>query len=305
MIRVILHAGLGNRMFQYAVGRRIAEDLGYEFRCPPIPGFPGTYDVVSGERCEGDPVTFSEHTIDMSGLRAGKYAGREVVLQGYFMVYDYLRGAWPRIRRWFRPAEPVESPCRGNDLVVHWRVGDYVERRRPWKVLPAWLVRSVVDKGSWDRVFVVTDTPEHPPIHRFAKRRGATVMSGTKLEDFEFIRHASNILLSTSSFSWWAAVLSDANRVFYPEIYNWHPVTVHYPGAQIPAERLFPYDQPRFQKIPGPTVRTSMTLVRIPFYRSPHNVYLTHLGKRLRRVLSRASSESTPLPPSGTRSGAE
>lgn len=279
-------------MFQYAVGRRIAEDMGYELQCPPIPEFPGTYDVVSGARFEGDPVTFQGHTIDMPGLWAGRYAGRKIELQGFFMVYDYLLETWPRIRRWFRPSQPMESLCGGDDLVVHWRVGDYAIRRRPWKVLPSWLVWSVVDKGPWDRVFVVTDTPEHPPIQRFAKRRGAIVVSGSALEDFEFVRSAPNILLSTSSFSWWAAILSDANRVFYPEIYNWHPATVFFPGTQIPAECLFPYDQPRFEKIPGPILRAGMTVVRVPFYRYPFNVrHVTHLGMGLRRAFSRASSE--------------
>ncbi len=274
-------------MFQYAVGRLLAEELGYTLVCPAISGFPGTHDVVAGQQYERDPVTFGGHTIDLAGLRAGRYHGRQIVLEGWFMVYDYLRPALPKIRSWFRPGRSVAGPVGDNHLVVHWRVGDYVRRRRPWKVLPSWLVESAIDRRSWDKVYVVTNAPDHPPIQRLVRRRGATIVAGSTLADFEFIRQASNIMLSTSSFSWWAAMLSNADQVIYPEIYNWHPLTVFFPNAQIPAERLFPHDQPRFQKIPGPVLRTGMTLVRIPFYRYPHNVdHLSHFGAEFRRWLT-------------------
>ena len=49
------------------------------------------------------------------------------------------------------------------------------------------------------------------------------MISQSVLKDFEFIRRASKVVLSMSTFSWWAAWLSDATRIYFPEIGLFHP----------------------------------------------------------------------------------
>lgn len=48
MVQVRWHGRLGNQLFQYAIGRIIAEMLGYQLNSPPLSGFPATKDRVSG-----------------------------------------------------------------------------------------------------------------------------------------------------------------------------------------------------------------------------------------------------------------
>ena len=42
--------------------------------------------------------------------------------------------------------------------------------------------------------------------------------SGSKLEDFNALRASSNLVLSVSSYAWWAGWLSKASQVFFPVV---------------------------------------------------------------------------------------
>ena len=49
--------------------------------------------------------------------------------------------------------------------------------------------------------------------------KNAIWISNTILSDFNFIRSCNKIIIGISTFSWWAAVLSDAEKVYSPK--NW------------------------------------------------------------------------------------
>ena len=48
MVEVKYIGRLGNNLFQYCLGRIIAEGLGYKLKVDPIPGFPNTNKPVEG-----------------------------------------------------------------------------------------------------------------------------------------------------------------------------------------------------------------------------------------------------------------
>jgi len=48
MIKVNYDGNLGNNLFQYCFGRILAEELGYQLVANSIPGFPRTFDEISG-----------------------------------------------------------------------------------------------------------------------------------------------------------------------------------------------------------------------------------------------------------------
>jgi hypothetical protein len=48
MIEVRYKGRLGNNMFQYCLGRILAEGLGFALKADPIPAFPSTAQYVDG-----------------------------------------------------------------------------------------------------------------------------------------------------------------------------------------------------------------------------------------------------------------
>jgi len=53
VIEVRYKARLGNNLFQYCLGRILAEELAFELHAQAIPGFPNTAQRVNGSNCDG------------------------------------------------------------------------------------------------------------------------------------------------------------------------------------------------------------------------------------------------------------
>lgn len=73
-----------------------------------------------------------------------------------------------------------------------------------------------MDKITWDNLYIVTDDPDNVLPQRFVLEYGAKIIHGEALEDFNFIKAANRLAISASSFSWWAAWLSDATEIYVP-----------------------------------------------------------------------------------------
>ncbi len=250
MVTVRYKGRLGNHLFQYALGRIMATELGYELEASPIKGFPGTSQPVSGARMDGDPIVLVGQSIDFQGLIRGTHMS-PIVLDGYFQRYEYYRDYRTSVRDWLRPSEEtrsrVLSRLRPGDVVVHVRVGDVRKRCKPnaHRVTPFAFYRSVLKRLTWDRLFLVTGDPDDALPQRLARRFGGTIVSGTREEDFEMMRAAGRLVMSASTMTWWAAWLSDAREIYFPTTGQWNPWV----------QRMFPsvrdvdlvVDEPRYR----------------------------------------------------------
>jgi Glycosyl transferase family 11 len=224
LVKVKYQGRLGNRLGQFCLGRIIATELGFSLRADPVDGFPHTGPVgeTSGERL---PRTdrFSAHRIDLAGVLADRQA-RKIVLEGYFQRYDYYRPHKEAIRgQWLR-AEP-RPPASPDELTIHVRNGGDVWQdvqdgqtvvHCDYPALPFSFYRSIVGERRWGAVSVVTQDPDDPLVQKLVASFGARVHSGEAVEDFNRLRAARNLVLSVSTFAWWAAWLSDAERIYYP-----------------------------------------------------------------------------------------
>src|SRR5262245_6418473 len=139
-VKVNFLCRLGNNLFQYAIGRIIAEHHGLELECQRLQAeqeatleahtryFPEAPLRIPGRRVD-TPVerfviqdnTWSGQTINLQSILANR-ASRQIRLAGYFQRYEYFAPYRDRIRRWFRCA-PTRMPfeVRANDVIVHIR----------------------------------------------------------------------------------------------------------------------------------------------------------------------------------------
>jgi hypothetical protein len=111
----------------------------------------------------------------------------------------------------------VESPIKvlPTDFVV--------SIRRGWNGYPVSLCPSkeyfmeVFNHVEYDRIILCTDTFEDP-FFQFMDELNVEVIKAqfSPLEQFALIKSANKILLTPSTYCWWAAFLSNAEEIYYP-----------------------------------------------------------------------------------------
>ena len=54
-----------------------------------------------------------------------------------------------------------------------------------------------------------------PMVQKLVASYDAEVQSASEIEDFNLLRASSNLVLSVSSYAWWAGWLSQASQIFF------------------------------------------------------------------------------------------
>lgn len=170
----------GNQMFQYAYARKYAEINGYELRTNEWPG----QKIFEGVN-EGPMVP-----------------GEETMPENYRQTQDDLIYTRSECKKWFQWRGDVESKLTAHtDLLplAHRRVGDYLRLGYVVVSKESYLTAS---HGLMQPLGWVTE--EQPDVHPDFTGDLAFV------PDFYRMTKCRKLYRANSSFSWWAATLSDA-----------------------------------------------------------------------------------------------
>lgn len=243
---VTLRGRLGNNLFQYALGRIIAEEKGLQLECrrvqQPTPlhiglgldvgpitilegvaqYFPNAPLRIDGRRIES-PVEQYEmeagglwrgHVLDLGEVLSNSLP-RQIRLCGYFQRFSYLAPYKHSIRRWFEMkhiATPYDLSAR--DVVVNIRRGSDYDVAG-WTLPMSYYERvlsNLSDRGLVYVCGVCIDEQVRQSLAKFAP----VYYDASPIEHFAFIMRFSRIVLSNSTFAWWAAFLSDAAELYAP-----------------------------------------------------------------------------------------
>jgi len=243
-VEVRFFGHLGNNLFQYALGRVLAEELGHALVCvAPLarPGFDrveqasGIADQLPGLaghfadvplRLPGREILFPQlrlvlgeqpewhgHGINLERvLRTGH--GQRIVLRGYFQRSEYYLPYRERIRRWFHlPAVDGELRPGPRDIVVHLRRS--YDMRVLDRMLSLRYYEQALEAASFERVLVCGLGIDAATRARLARFR-PEYLELDALATLRLLQRAHNIVLANSTFSWWGAWLSDAERIWFP-----------------------------------------------------------------------------------------
>jgi hypothetical protein len=225
VVTIRYRARLGNRLAQYCLARRIATELDFHLHCPKIEGFPGTGPLGLGLRrhlpFQNRQVVSTHHELDLQDV-VGDRRARIVDLRGLFIRYEYFQPYKQQIRdSWLLSGG---LPRLGGDrLTIHIRSGDVWDQgpqaartNGEYFTLPFSFYARIIEQERWPGVDLVTEDPADPMVRKLAASFGARVISGPAISDFNWIRASRHIVLSVSTFAWWAAWLSRAERIYYP-----------------------------------------------------------------------------------------
>jgi len=213
MVEVRYRDRLGNNLFQYCLGRIIAEHFGYALRATALDGFSRTRDSVEGGE-HSVPEQFLEgQRIDLAAVLRDRSA-RKIVLNGWFQRQEYFTPHRARIQSWLSMDAQDSIACDDADLVVNVRRTDFIGLG--WALPFAWYEEAIemaLPRGG--RVSIVTDDPNDPFFRHF-RRWSPRFFRGTPSEQMAYMTAAPRLVMSASTFSWWPAFLGNANTVVCP-----------------------------------------------------------------------------------------
>jgi hypothetical protein len=233
---------LGNQMIQYMVARALAARVGpVRYSAVGLAPFGIEHPPVEGDFPDTEIVTTD--TVDLDRLARGLASGalQRVDIRTYGQrVANFLP---PGAYRSEFVSDAVELSGAGPDeLLCNVRQGDILDGHHPdYVLIPVEFYADLVAETGLAPVFMgqLEDSPymrvlrRRFPQARYLPSRGAAI-------DFERIRRARHIVPSVSTFSWLAAWLSDAERIYLPVLGLLNPM-------QNRAVNLLPLEDQRYR----------------------------------------------------------
>ena len=179
----------GNKMFQWAYAKALADSLGAELVTPRW----------EGEFLFGLPETRARRDDDEE---IGEYRQHQKDL-------IYTR---QQVREWFKIKPEILDDLKPrtkhqNPVIGHRRGGDYIGYGYPVVSIESYLPAAM--QYGYDSIEVISDDT---PLHHAAYRDALSFVP-----DFIALTQAKVLFRGNSTFSWWAATLSNA-EIYSPVI---------------------------------------------------------------------------------------
>lgn len=228
-ICVRLIGRMGNQMFQYAHGLAVARATGRELRLIPRHGVEfslGAFGLNPIPDCQPG-VTVSESGGYQSGMElqvienVKNRTDRVVWLEGYFQNPAFFATVADEVRtRFIRPATGSIRKNSSIRVGVQIRRGDFVGSKVHSVCQDGYYFRAI----EWIRArfehveFVVTSDDPAWCTTKFASMKGIEVMpKQSAVEALQTLMGCDALIISNSSFGWWAAWLSGSDTVICPD----------------------------------------------------------------------------------------
>ena len=239
MIKVNYLGRTGNNMFQYAFGRILAEDLGIQFDASPIPGFRSTYQSIFGKsNVNSEQIIIDDDNYKLLFNQKEIIKDKFIIINGFFQYYDIYKPYKKKLRQWFKIPK-YNTDAHEADVVIHIRLTDYMLMPEHW-CLPLKYYTECIEQSNSRNIHIVTDEPNHPFLEGFKKYQ-PKIINSSSMKDFSYLASGKKIILSRSSFSFWAGFLSQAEEIYFPNPDKGHLST----GEQ----NLFVDDEDRYNLI--------------------------------------------------------
>jgi len=244
--------GWGNKVLQQCFARGLAERTGYNVNAPKIPWLVNSGDyrptTHSRDKASEREVFISHkgamrHKVDMNKIlnempctyRIHSYLEYYPNIQPY---HDMIVNDWVKIIRpkgspashdnlsamkfykhvkkhLFESYDAVDS-ITDRDLVLSVRLGRDYLRQHKYRLLLGDYFKIILDSVDYDRVFITSQDPYNDILKDLYDYDPIFVHHITPIHTLQFVKLFNNIAISQSTYSWWAAYLSDADNIYFP-----------------------------------------------------------------------------------------
>lgn len=241
MISTKLNGRIGNQMFQYVITRIVALKHNYQFNIPvngflPINFFPNLDMGVPNFDENQVYIENNEQRYDPTVLNVND----NTLLIGFWQTEKYFSGYEKQIKEWFH-VDNLDIDNIDNICFIHFRGGDYKNSNQFLPKEYYDLAKSRMLSENPNMIFhVITDDID---LAKETFKNDIIIENSNDLFDFRVLKSAKYLIISNSTFSWWAGWLNDNKKlILAPEKwYNFKKET----------DVWFPYDiyTPKFEYV--------------------------------------------------------
>jgi len=240
-IAVILRGGMGNQMFQYALGRRLSIQYNAELylakwfvnntgvEIQPLSYLSDIFNINVPEisQNEIDPNwivisdlgPFSNEHLDLfNNLKVNN----NYIINGYWQNEKYISGYEEYIRNDFKLVDDIiEYPQ--DELIVQVRRGDYATMYKESHLFcdTDWYIDSINKFPECKKVIFISDDKkwcQDEFTHRLTDR-SLIFKDSNVLENHIDMAHHNKFVISNSTFAWWGAFYSNTCNVICPRVW--------------------------------------------------------------------------------------
>lgn len=251
---MFLQGGLGNQLFQWSYSKYVESLTGSLFNYSdlllklPLPGVTKRKveinKLLTNRRIISSPQAFLKLLESKTSLNKKllvtdtnlqeNYVGiKQKVFLGFFQSHMYIDLIWQELVRELRNLDHFEFKNDASEdyLSAHIRLGDYLFHSKTnnhhGTVTTDYVVTALVklrEQLNINKVKVITDSPEaiNPYLKTINDNGFVTqLVSQNQVSDFHLLGKAKGIVISNSSFSWWAGYY--ANKRFDAKVVAPYP----------------------------------------------------------------------------------
>ena len=216
MIKIKYNGRLGNNLFQYSFGRILAFEKNYFLSANDIPGFVNTGDCYYSNKKLPIKHTLSNHKIDFDSILN---LNDGILLNGHFERFEYFQNYKDKIKNWLytpRPSKKILEKYKitNKSCIIHLRMDDVWKKQIGINSKQA--EKMLTNISNFDKLYICSDQIKNKNCQYFKKKYNAIMIKENVIETYKLIKEFKKIVLSPSTFSWWAAWLSDANEIVIP-----------------------------------------------------------------------------------------
>ena len=218
----------GNNMFQYALARVVAEKYNLTYKTDTFfdeeeTHYSGFYDEFLNLDKKHNLKLSSFYSIREDNIKNllklskeefinSDFNGKNIRLEGYFQDNEFFTGK--DIKSYFKINENKFIETDDDDLCLSLRLGnDY--KCNDWIINPDVLI-NFLENIFFNKLIIVTDVYDSPILDKF-KRFTPIIYNNSSSEpikDFYTIMSFKNLMITNSTFSYWAAVLGKSDTIY-------------------------------------------------------------------------------------------
>lgn len=231
MVVIRYRGRLGNQMCEYAMARIIAEKKGYQLEVednrdgegnsPPLVQqyFPNAGPLTSGTKVTTNSLSFGVECsntafqyLDMDTIL--KHNG-QIYLGGYWQKHYYYTPHLEEIKKWFEYDDSRYKKPDEDDIVVLIRLDDYLAAGIS---LPMKIYIDIINMmENYNRCIIVTDSPKATVLNELLQcLKNVSIFHKGTMADFTMLKCSKRLILSQSSFGFWASFLGNQIKVYAP-----------------------------------------------------------------------------------------